>query len=82
MACGVPVVATDIGDTAWVMGETGTLVPAQDPTKLAEACLRLLQLPEAERRALGEKGRQRISEHFSLASVLARFDEVMRHDSP
>jgi glycosyltransferase involved in cell wall biosynthesis len=78
MACGVPVVATDIGDTAWVMGDTGTLVPAKDPTKLAEACLHLLNLPEAERRALGEKGRQRITEHFSLASVLQHFDELLQ----
>jgi|JI6StandDraft_1071083.scaffolds.fasta_scaffold00815_10 glycosyltransferase involved in cell wall biosynthesis len=83
MACGVPVVATDIGDTAWVMGETGTLVPAKDPAKLAEACLHLLKLPEAERHALGEKGRQRITEHFSLASVLQHFDDLLslRHSS-
>lgn len=78
MACGVPVVATEIGDTAWVMGDTGTLVPAKDPAKLAEACLHLLNLPEAERRALGEKGRQRITEHFSLASVLQHFDELLQ----
>jgi glycosyltransferase involved in cell wall biosynthesis len=77
MACGVPVVATDIGDTAWVMGDTGTLVPAKDPAKLAEACLHLLNLPEAERRALGEKGRQRITEYFSLASVLQHFDSAL-----
>ena len=78
MACGVPVVATDIGDTAWVMGDTGTLVPAKDPAKLAEACQHLLNLPEAERRSLGEKGRQRIAEHFSLASVLQHFDELLQ----
>jgi len=78
MACGVPVVATDIGDTAWVMGETGTLVPAKDPAKLAEACLKLLQLSEGERKVIGEKGRQRIAEHFSLASVLQHFDELLQ----
>ena len=78
MACGIPVVATDIGDTAWVMGDTGTLVPAKDPAKLAEACLHLLNLSEAERRALGEQGRQRITEHFSLASVLQHFDELLQ----
>ena len=79
MACGVTVVATDIGDTAWVMGDTGMLVQAKDPTKLAEACLHLLNLPEAERRALGEQGRQRIAENFSLASVLQHFDALLSH---
>lgn len=78
MACGVPVVATDIGDTAWVMGETGFLVPAKAPAKLAEACLHLLNLPEAERQAIGEKGRQRIAKHFSLASVRQHFDELIQ----
>lgn len=78
MACGVPVVATDIGDTAWVMGETGILIPAKNPAKLAEACLRVLNLSEAERRALGEKGRQRVEAHFSLASVLQHFDELLQ----
>ncbi len=81
MACGVPVVATDIGDTAWVMGDTGRLVPAKDPQALAAACLEVLSLPSEKRHELGENGRQRIAEHFSLASVLAHFDSALNtHD--
>ncbi len=82
MACGVPVVATGIGDTAWVMGGTGILVPARDPQALAAACLQILNLPANERRALGQRGRERIATHFSLASARAQFGNLIAHPQP
>lgn len=78
MACGVPVVATDIGDTAWVMGDTGVRVPAGDPARLAAACLNILKLSREERLQLGAEGRLRIKEQFSLAEVLSRFDSLLQ----
>ena len=77
MACGVPVVATDIGDTAWVMGDTGRLVPAKNPAALAKACLEILTMIPDQRTTLGQAGRQRISDHFSLTSVLTQFDTLL-----
>lgn len=78
MACAVPVVATDIGDTAWVMGDSGTRVPARDPARLADACLAVLKLPREERLRRGAEGRRRIEECFSLAAVLGRFDALLQ----
>jgi glycosyltransferase involved in cell wall biosynthesis len=77
MACAVPIVATDIGDTAWVMGDTGTLVPPQDPQALATAALKILTLPVEQRQTLGNKGRTRIESHFSLPSILTHFDTLL-----
>ncbi|MEQ1751168.1 MAG: glycosyltransferase [Prosthecobacter sp.] len=77
MACAVPVVATDIGDTAWVMGDTGRLVPAKDTAALAKACLEVLTMTPEQRAALGQEGRQRIADHFSLSSVLTQFDTLL-----
>jgi glycosyltransferase involved in cell wall biosynthesis len=77
MACAVPVVATDIGDTAWVMGDTGTLVPPRAPQALATAALKILTLPVEQRRALGHQARTRIESHFSLPSLLTHFDALL-----
>ncbi len=77
MAAAVPVVATDIGDTAWVMGDTGRLVAAKDPAALAKACLEVLVMTPEYRSVLGHEGRQRITDHFSLTSVLTQFDQLL-----
>jgi glycosyltransferase involved in cell wall biosynthesis len=81
MARSRPVVATPVGGTPEVVadGETGLLVPPQDPTALAAALRRLLADPELRRR-MGEAGRRRVEERFSAREmtdrVLAVYDEV------
>lgn len=73
MACGVPCVATDVGDTGWVIGETGTVVPPRDPEALAGALSALLSLPAAERVELGARARARVVEHFEIRAVADRY---------
>jgi glycosyltransferase involved in cell wall biosynthesis len=76
MACAVPVVATDIGDTRWVMGETGRIVPPRDPAALAKACLEILDAGIVQ----DFEARERIEQQFSLRSVLQQFDSLL--DAP
>lgn len=63
MACGVPVVSTNGGALAEVVGEAGLLVPVRDADALADGVAALLDDP-ARRQALGAAGRQRILERF------------------
>ena len=42
MACGVPCVTTDAGDSALVVGNLGTVVPRRDPAAMADAIVRRL----------------------------------------
>jgi len=73
MACGVPCVVTDVGDSSWVVGDTGRVVPPRAPEALAAALASLVALPAAERRALGDAARRRVIDHFEIGVVARRY---------
>lgn len=75
-ACAVPVVATDVPGTREVVvdGETGWLTPAGDARRLAATMTKLMLTPPDERRAMGERARKRVAEHFSLETALDRWE--------
>jgi glycosyltransferase involved in cell wall biosynthesis len=77
MALGRPVVATAVGGNAEVVrdGEHGLIVPARDPASLAHGILTLLK--DGERaRAMGDAGRLRAMEQFSVRTMVERFEEL------
>lgn len=78
MACGVPCVVTDIGDSAFLVSETGLAVPPNDVEALASAMADLTSLESQCRRRLGEAARRRIQAEFSLESVVRRYEELYR----
>lgn len=77
MAAGIPVVATDVGGNAEAVanGETGMIVPAQAPEKLANA-VALLAKDEQLRNRYGMAGVRRMQEHFSLESCVAAYEAL------
>jgi len=83
MASGLPVVACDVGGNpeAVVDGETGRLVPPRCPERLAEAMAELLG-DEGKRRAMGEAGRRRTGEHFSLGRMVAEVEAMYESLAP
>ena len=78
MACAVPVVTTDVGDAAKIVGDTGIVVPSRDATAFAAAIAKVLDLPSDARRTLGQRARQRIADNFDLAGVAARYAALYR----
>ena len=76
MACAVPCVATDVGDTAFVLGEGGVTVPPKDAAALARELRRMLKLSRAERMIIGESGRRRVLNDFSLTSAVGSFEKL------
>lgn len=79
MGTRLPVVATDVPGHRDVVvdGETGVLVPLEDPEALATATLLLLADPERRRR-LGEAGRARVLREFTLDATVRKTAEVYR----
>jgi glycosyltransferase involved in cell wall biosynthesis len=78
MAAGVPCVATDVGDSRMIVGDTGRIVPPKAPDALADAIIALLRLPEGERRALGAAARQRVADEFEIGAIAARYLALYR----
>lgn len=76
MACGVPCVVTDVGDSAWIVGETGSVVPPRDAAALAEGLSGMIEKGPAERARLGALARQRIIDNFSLQHITAQFERL------
>jgi glycosyltransferase involved in cell wall biosynthesis len=76
MACGVPCVVTDVGDSRWVVGDTGVVVPPRDPTALAAALLKLMSLSEEGRQQMGQKARERVLKEFALAKMTAAYERL------
>jgi len=65
MACGVPVVATDVGEAGRILGDFGTVVPAGDVGALAEATRRLLVVDSESKEEL----RERVVNDFSVDNL-------------
>jgi glycosyltransferase involved in cell wall biosynthesis len=76
MAMGLPCVATDVGDVAVLMANTGVLVPRANPDALAQGVAGLVALDPAHRRQIGQQARARIGAKFTMGCVRARFEHI------
>jgi glycosyltransferase involved in cell wall biosynthesis len=70
MACGLPAVATDIGDASLIVGDTGLVVPPQSPEALAAAIWTLATESAPQRADRGRGARERIVENFSMRHAI------------
>jgi asparagine synthase (glutamine-hydrolysing) len=76
MACGVPCVATDVGDSGLIVGDTGLIVPPRDAPALAEALRAMLVLPDDDLRRRGLAARRWIEDHYGLPFVVDQYEKL------
>lgn len=79
MAMGLPCVATDVGDVAALMADTGVVVPKANPDALAQGIAGLLALGAELRMQMGQKARDRIRQTFTMVNVRQRFELLYEH---
>jgi glycosyltransferase involved in cell wall biosynthesis len=77
MASSLPVVATQVGGIPELVvdGETGLLVPANDARQLASALRQVLE-SQSLRRRMGQAGRRRVEQSFTLQRKLDETEQL------
>jgi glycosyltransferase involved in cell wall biosynthesis len=80
MACGLPVIATAVGSNCdlVVHGQTGTVIPPDDPAALARA-IAALAASDALRKSMGMMGRDRIEKVYGINKMVQAYSELY-HD--
>lgn len=71
MACGVPCVATDVGDSRQIIGDAGLIAPPKDATALADSWHAL-----ANAAGMADRGRQRVEDHYSIERICALYENA------
>lgn len=76
MSCGIPCVVTDVGDSAWIVGNTGQVVQPRNPEALCAGWLKLMEMGVEARHDLGARARQRIEDLFSIESIVQQYEQL------
>ena len=80
MASSLPVIATAVGGNADLVahGQTGYIVPAANPQAMADQLISLASNPGAARR-MGQAGRLRVLNSFSMQAMVSTYQGVYDH---
>ncbi|MBF0382001.1 MAG: glycosyltransferase [Magnetococcales bacterium] len=77
MACGVPCVVTDVGDSAKIVGDCGVVVAAGDYMALANGLKSLLSKESNKKVALKKAVRSRIKKLYSIDKLVSDTESLL-----
>ena len=78
MSCGVPCVVTDVGDAAWMVGDTGWVVPPAEDRLLADLIGQALCEGPSALAARGDAAKIRATSQLAADAVATRYAELYR----
>jgi len=76
MACRLPCVVTNVGDSAFVVGSTGIVVEPDEKDSLIGGILQLLTMEEDARHSLGIEAQARIKDNFQLGAAVDQYTSI------
>lgn len=78
MACGVPCVVSDVGDSAFIVDDAGIVISPGNVDELARAVYHILALPDEKKNQLGERARERVMQNFAIGEVARRYEKLFQ----
>ena len=78
MACGIPCVATDVGDARQLIGDSGEIVIPGNPEELKQGVLKLLDQLDKNGMDLNTRARKRIVDQFSISRLVSRTNNIFK----
>jgi glycosyltransferase involved in cell wall biosynthesis len=79
MACGIPCVVTDVGDSKMIVGDAGVVVAPGEPEALAAGIQKILQRKAENKDLLADQVRRRIVSNFSVDQLVSRTSTVFEN---
>ncbi|MEM9714955.1 MAG: glycosyltransferase [Pseudomonadota bacterium] len=79
MAIGIPCVATDIGDSAWIIGKTGIVIESANISALNDGLLAMLEKTPKDREELGRLARQRVVSEYSIDQTVDSYFDLYQN---
>ena len=82
MACGTPCLATDVGDSSFIVDKTGWIVQPKDSKAMADACINALNEKEQNNeywKKRKEACRERIIKNFSFEKMINKYKDIWVH---
>jgi glycosyltransferase involved in cell wall biosynthesis len=76
MACGVPCVVTDVGDSGLLIGDTGLVVSGKSPQDLCMAWDTIARMSPEDRLEMGLRARERIQTHYSQDKTTRSYEDL------
>lgn len=78
MACETICVVTDVGDSAYIVGEAGFVVPRENAEELAQKIKYVLDLNFEEKKMLGKLARERIIKNFEIKNITKQYEVLYK----
>lgn len=78
LCAGLPCVATDVGDSAIIVKDSGLIVQKENPEALAQGIFKMLNLPKENLKEMSQKARDRAVSDYNLTKVAETFLQYYR----